>query len=216
VVFYRQLHYTAGTARALTNLGHTYISREDYAAARPLLETAHAIAQENNNRFLVMFTGTNLGTVMSELGHYAEAAVYFRTNLVLARELGDQRWLAANLNNLSRTALHTHDLESAQEHAQQALAVAHPIRCEPDVLRSIASLAHVWAQRGNVEAALRALLYVDQHPAALAQDKHFNATLLAAWRQTLAPEILTEATAWATTQQLDDVVAWIDTTWLSR
>jgi len=168
------------------------------------------VAQENNNRFLVMFTGTNLGTVLSELGNYAEAAAYFRTNLVLAREIGDQRRLAMNLNYLSLTALHTHDLDSAQHHAQQALAVAHSIRCEPDVLSSIAYVAHVWARRGNVETALRALLYVDQHPAALARDKHFNATLLAAWRQALAPEIIAEAVAWGKTKQLDDVVTWID------
>src|SRR5438093_1730976 len=88
--------------------------------------------------------------LMSELGNYAEAAAYFRTNLVLAREIGDQRRLAMNLNYLSLTALHTHDLDSAQHHAQQALAVAHSIRCEPDVLSSIAYVAHVWARRGNV------------------------------------------------------------------
>jgi len=111
---------------------------------------------------------------------------------------------------LSLTALHTHDLDGAQRHAQQALAVAHPIRCEPDVLSSISYLAHVWARRGNVEPALRILLYVDQHPAALARDKNFNATLLAAWREALAPEIFTAAAAWGNTKQLDDVVVWID------
>jgi len=33
---------------------------------------------------------------------------------------------------------------------------------------------------------LRALLYVDQHPATLARDKHCNATLLATWREAFA------------------------------
>src|SRR5215831_13982772 len=79
-------------------------------------------------------SGTNLGTVLLELGHYAEAAVHFRQNQVLAYEIGDQRWLAVNLNSLSRTALHTHDLDGAQRYARQALAVAHSTRCEPDVL----------------------------------------------------------------------------------
>jgi hypothetical protein len=77
-------------------------------------------------------------------------------------------------------------------------------------LSSISYLAHVWARRGNVEPALRILLYVDQHPAALARDKNFNATLLAAWRKALAPEIFTAAAAWGKTKQLDDVVIWID------
>lgn len=210
VGLYRQLNYRAGTARALTNLGNTHILRGDYAAAQPLLEQAHTMAQEHNNRFLIMFAGTNLGTVMSALGRYDEAAAYFRQNLVLAREIGDQRWLAVNLNSLSLMALHTHDLDGAQRHAQQALAVAHTIHCEPDVLSSIAYLAHVWARRGNVEPALRALLYVDQHPATLARDKNFNTTLLAACREALAPAIITEAAAWGKTKQLDDVVAWIN------
>src|SRR5262245_56356249 len=211
-VFYRQLNYTAGTARALTNLGNTHVLRGDYTAAQPLLAQAHAMAQENNNHFLVMFAGTNLGAVMLELGNYAEATAYFRKNLVLAREIGDQRWLAVNLNSLSLTALHMHDLDGAQRHAQQALVVAHTIRCEPDVLSSISYLAHVWARRGNVAPALRVLLYVDQHPAALARDKNFNATLLAALREALAPEIFTAA-AWGKTKQLDDVVTWIGGGW---
>jgi len=133
---------------------------------------------------------------------------------VLAREIGDQRWLAVNLNSLSLTALHTHDLDDAQQHAQQALTVAHTIRCEPDVLSSISYLAHVWARRGNVEPALRILLYVDQHPAALARDKNFNATLLTALREALAREIITEAAAWGKTKQLDDVVTWIEGGWV--
>jgi hypothetical protein len=86
-----------------------------------------------------------------------------------------------------------HDLDGAQRHAQQALAVAHSIRCEPDVLSSIAYVAHVWARRGNVEPALRALLHVDHHPAALARDKNFNAPLLAALREALAPASITAA-----------------------
>jgi predicted ATPase/DNA-binding winged helix-turn-helix (wHTH) protein len=210
VEFYRYLNYTAGMARALTNLGNTHILRGDYAVAQALLETARTLAQEHNNRFLVLFTGTNLGIVMLELGHYAEAAAYFHKNLVLAREIGEQRQLALNLNYLSLTALHTHDLDGAQRYAQQALAVAYSIRCEPDVLSSISYVAHVWARRGNVEPALRVLLYVDQHPAALARDKNFNAMLLTAWRESLAPAIFTEAAAWGKTKQLDDIVTWID------
>src|SRR5215510_1386853 len=35
--FCRQLNYTAGTTRALTNLGNTHILRGDYATAQPLL-----------------------------------------------------------------------------------------------------------------------------------------------------------------------------------
>jgi len=155
-------------------------------------------------------TCTNLGLVLSEMGNDAAAAVYFHQNLVLARELGEQRWFALNLNYISLTALHTNDLDGAQHYAQQALVVAHSIRCEPDVLSSITYLAHVWARRGSVQLALRALLYVDQHPATLARDKHFNATLLATLRGALGPENITAAAAWSKTKQLDDVVTWID------
>jgi tetratricopeptide (TPR) repeat protein len=206
---YRRLNYTAGTARALTNLGNTHILRGDYAAAKPLFEQAYAIAQENGNRFLVMFAGTNLGQVMSKLGHHAEAAVYFRQNLVLAGETGDQRWLAVNLNHLSLTDLHRSDLDGAERHARRALGVAHAIRCEPDVLCSIAYLAHVWARRGHVEPALRALLYVDSHPATLPFYKAFNATLLSALRDASAHDVIAAARAWGKAKQLDDVVTWV-------
>jgi hypothetical protein len=113
----------------------------------------------------------------------------------LARTSGEQRWLAVNLNYLSLTALHMHDVDSVQDYAQHALAVAHSIRGIPDVLSSISYVAHAWARRGIVEPALRALLYVDQHPAILARDKHFNATLLATLRETLGPAIISAAAA---------------------
>jgi hypothetical protein len=46
------------------------------------------------------------------------------------------------------------------------------------------------------------LLYVDHHPATLARDKNFNATLLAALREALAPEIVAEAATWGKAKQV--------------
>jgi MFS family permease len=87
---------------------------------------------------------------------------------------------------------------------------ASPASRLPEAPQADAPTAHAWARRGIVEPALRALLCVDQHPATLARDKHFNATRLAPWRETLGPAIIAAAAAWGKTKQLDEVVTWID------
>ena len=209
VVFYRRLHYTAGAARSLANLGNTHILRGDYTAAKPLFEEALAMAQADNNRFLILHTATNLARVMSELGHYAWADAAFQSNLRLARDIGDLRRVTVNLNNLSCNDLYRHDAEAAQRHAQEALSIAHGLHCTPDVLSSITFLAHAWARQGHAHAALRALLYVAHHPTTLAWDRSFNQALLSALCDELGADAVAEAEAWRRAKYLDEVVAWV-------
>lgn len=65
------------------------------------------------------------------------------------------------------------------------------------------------AQRVQVDAALKALLFVEQHPATLARDKATNQILLAELRSELPAVVVAQAEGWVVGQTLDEVVRWL-------
>jgi predicted ATPase/DNA-binding SARP family transcriptional activator len=208
---YRELNYTVGVARSLINLGCTYRWQGNLVAAKRLLEEGHAIAIEGGNLFLIMFATSNLAWTLSELGDYADANHQYHESLAQARELDDQRWIASNLNGISLNYLRLGDLDGAERCAREAMVIAHNLRIDPDTLGSLSYLGQVWAQHGSVEAALRALLYVNRSPAALARDRHLGATLLTELQGKLAPNAVIEIEQWCASKTLDELVQWVAT-----
>jgi hypothetical protein len=77
-------------------------------------------------------------------------------------------------------------------------------------LGSIALFGHVLAHRGQIEMALRALAFVEQHPSTLARDRLYNEPLLAGLGAELPATRFDEAAAWAAGQSLDEVVRWLE------
>ena len=127
----------------------------------------------------------------------------------MARQQGDARWIAANLNGLAITYLAQGELTNAGPALREALTVGQQSDSTPDLLGSIGLLGHLFARRGQLEQALNALTFVEAHPATMARDHLYNAPLLAELRSELDQAHLAVATAWAGAQTLDTVVRWL-------
>jgi predicted negative regulator of RcsB-dependent stress response len=117
--------------------------------------------------------------------------------------------VAANLNGLANTYLAMNDLTAAERVLREALVVGQQSDSTPDTLGSIARLGHIFARRGQLEAALKALLYVEQHPMTMARDHLYNQPLLTELRSELPATLFEAAAAWTTEQALDAVVRWL-------
>lgn len=200
--------YRPWAARILTNLGVNYSRQDAPRQAQPYFEEALKLAQEEGDQFTVMINNTNLGGVQRSLHNYGVSVDYHQRSLHMAREMGEKRWIATNLNGLANTYLEMAKPTAAESTLHEALQVGHQIDSKPDTLNSVGLLGHLFAQRGQLEAAIRALLYVEQHPASLARDKAYNQSLLAELRSEL-PTLFEEVTTWTATQTLDDVVRWL-------
>lgn len=200
--------YRPWAARILTNLGVNYSRQEAPRQAQPYFEEALKLAQEEGDQFTVMINNTNLGGVQRSLHNYQASIDYHQRSLRMAREMGEERWIANNLNGLANTYLEMVQPAAAESALREALHVGHQIDSKPDTLNSVGLLGHLFAQRGQLDAAIRALLYVEQHPATLARDKAYNQSLLAELRSEL-PSLFEEATNWTVHQTLDDVVRWL-------
>jgi tetratricopeptide (TPR) repeat protein len=197
-------------SRALTNLGTTYARQHDYRRALPYYEQALAIAQEEGAQEQIMINTSNMGGVQRGFGRHPLSVTYYNQSLALARSLGDKRWIAANLNGIAVTYLEMDDLMAAERALREALTVAHSNESTPDTLGSIALLGHVLARRGQVETALKALAFAEQHPSVMARDRLYNESLLAELHTELPATLFDEAAAWAAGHSLDEVVRWLE------
>jgi len=202
----QEMGYRPWIARALTNLGTTYSRQHDYQQAKPYYEQALAIALEAGDQNFIMITISNLGGVYAGFGQVGLSLDYYQRSLAMARNVGDERWIAANLNGLANTYLATGALSAAERVLREALAVGQQSDSAPDTLGSIACLGHVFARRGQLESALKALTFVEQHLVTMARDRLYNEPLLTELRSELPPTLFEQAAAWATGQTLDGVV----------
>ncbi|MEZ4736991.1 MAG: tetratricopeptide repeat protein [Caldilineaceae bacterium] len=205
----QEIGYQPWVARALNNLGTTYSRQHDYQQAKPYYEQALTIAQEAGDQNFIMITTSNLGGVYAGFGQVELSLTQYQRSLSMARNAGDERWIAANLNGLATTYLAMNDLTAAEHVLREALAVGQQSDSTPDTLGSIARLGHLFARRGRLEPALKALTFVEQHPVAMARDRLYNQPLLAELRSELPPSLFEQAAAWADDQALDGVVRWL-------
>lgn len=199
-------HYVVGVVRSLGNLGGGYSRQLRFAEAKPLLERAHSMAQQNGLRWMLMFVGSNLGSALSGMGDHSQAETRYQESLRLAHEIGDQRWIAANLNGLARNALRRGEFTATEHYARQAMTVAHSIHSDADTLNSINFVGHVLAQRGQLEDGLKLLLFVQHHPSAMAWDREFSRPLLDELREELPATLFEESLQWRIGKEIETVV----------
>ncbi|MEM7114956.1 MAG: BTAD domain-containing putative transcriptional regulator [Chloroflexota bacterium] len=207
--FFRQLNDTANLVMTQTNLANTYFRQQKYSEAKPLLEEAYRLAQEDNNRFSVMMSQTNLAMVEQALSNFAGAKKHALGGLELAREMGNKRFAGSSLNALSQNELAQQQWQAAAAYAREALAINHQIENEADGLGDMSCLARAWAHQGKVEPALRILSFVAQHPATITLDKERNRRLQDELRRELPPALVETAVQWAAIQSFADVATWI-------
>jgi len=214
--YYRQvltlcqaMGYRPWIARTLTNLGTTYSRQYDYQQAQPYYEQALTMAQEEGDQNIIMINVSNLGGVYRGYGQYGLSLDYYQRSLAMARSLGEERWIAANLNGLAITYLAIDQLSAAERVLREALTVGQQSDSAPDTLGSIGLLGHLFARRGQVETALKALAFVEQHPATMARDRLYNEPLLTELRSELPPTLFEQAATWAANQALDGVARWL-------
>lgn len=205
----QEIGYRPWVARMLTNLGTTYSRQHDYERARPYYEQALTIAQEEGDQNIVMICTSNLGSVQYGFGQHRASIDYFQRSLAMARALGEERWIAANLNGITIVYLEIGDEAAGEVAVREALTVGHRSDSTPDTLGSIALLGHLFARRSQLESALKALAFVEQHPATMARDKLYNQPLLNELRSELPPDLFEQAKAWASGQTLDALVDWL-------
>jgi predicted ATPase/DNA-binding SARP family transcriptional activator len=206
---YQSMAYGSGIAAMLGNLGYIYGLQGDYEQAQVHHRKALRLAEEQGDALTRMVSTTSLAAVKQAIGQIEAAIHDYQESLRLADEIGNVRWRAMNLNGLGRAHLALHDYRSATRHLTQGLTTAGRITSVVDVLDAFLIFAQVWMQQGQVNAALRALCFVEQHPVTTKWMHRETQTLLDELIAELPAEIVTQAKAWAAGQTWEEVAAWV-------
>lgn len=213
---YEQLGYAPGIAQIHSNIGTTYGREGDQQSALAYYHRALKVAEGADVRSLTMVNTGNIGSAHRMLGNQDKAIAYVERSLSMAREMGNRRWVAANLQVLADAYLRMNHHALAAQAAQEGVTVAHAIQSDPDLLGCASVLAHTWAQRGHPSETLRILLFVEAHPSTMARDRAYNHELLQELREELPADLLTEATAWAASRTVDELVEWLQSVQTSK
>jgi predicted ATPase/class 3 adenylate cyclase len=94
-----------------------------------------------------------LGELCSFMGRYTEALRYLEESLAIARELGDKRMAAADLNTLCMASVGCSDLAGARRYATEGLAVARELGEGRRVAAMLVSLAQLNRSEGALDVA---------------------------------------------------------------
>ena len=199
--------YKQGLGAALNNLGSSYGRRGDYEQAKHYYRQALNIAQQGPYPYNLLVALSNNGSNACDLQDYATALDYYQASLKLARQVGQRRWVAANLDGLGLTCLEQGQLEAAKHHLQTGLQEALDIHSTPDVLNSLALLGRLLFLQEPPESAARVLYFVLAHPACTDTAQKRAIAVLENIALVLAPSLLQAAKKWGQTQSLSAVVA---------
>ena len=144
--------WVAATLAAI--LLRAYTCREDYEAVEREAAAALAAPELPEPVKLVLVPGAR-ALAWFESGHLAQAADAARTADAEARRLGFSRHFFAvdHLRALAGLALERRDLDTAEQHAEQALSISEGRRPAFEFV-TLLERARIWAARGQVRDAL--------------------------------------------------------------
>ena len=211
LAIYQRMDLASGVASTLGNLGYSFALQGDHEKALAYYHQALSVAKAQDDPMTVMVNIGNIAASHQALGQPETAIKEHQQSLQMAREQSNLRWVASNLNALGHTYFELHDYASATRYLSEGLAIAGKIAGVTDALAAVTLMAQVWMQQGNIVAALRALFFVTQQPAAAAWTKQEVQALLDELAAELPPAAVTEAQRWASAQTVGEMIAWIET-----
>ncbi len=149
----RTLGWKPGETSCLSSLGNTYFDIGDFTTAHAYHAQALAIWQESGDREGEAASLDTLGLIAHHQGDLDGALHYYHGALTIQQELSDQRGEAYTQTHLGYTALAKEEFSQAGDCFQRALAIRQKLGEERAAIDSLAGLALVQWQVGELSAA---------------------------------------------------------------
>jgi hypothetical protein len=145
----------ANATHLLLRLGHSALYRGDLARTRELADRSLAGSRIHGDLKTEAQATSLLGELEFAQGKRAEGLALLEGSAALCREAGFEWWRAAVLGKLVDRHLEQGDLGAAFAHARAALALASEQEDRLRIVRGLARLARIHAERGALERAGR-------------------------------------------------------------
>jgi tetratricopeptide (TPR) repeat protein len=158
----RKLNHRIEQGRCLYNIGLYYDSIENYSLALLNYEEALQIARENQNYTDQSYCLTNMSHVYIQLGNYDKALDYLNEVLEIDRKIGEEGYVAIDLNNIGVTyqkkaiqAGIKEELSKALAYFEESLELAAKIKDEKTEIQALANIGMVYVELENYWEAFK-------------------------------------------------------------
>jgi len=132
-----------------------YGNLREFDTALGFLQQAYDAANQSDNLYLQILSGSNLGTVYGGLGQFDEAGQYLLENLDKCRQLGNTRLLAVVCANLAMFYFYRpqQDLQQAEAYAHECITLSEEHDYPEQALIGYDMLAQIKVAQGDYEQA---------------------------------------------------------------
>lgn len=154
LLIYREIGDRRSETIALANLGEVAMGYGDYTNAQTYLENAVALCREIGNRWSECHSLAGLGLLFHQMGDNQTAEQFSRHALETALSLGAKHEQALSWTNLAHSLVAQGHLTEAAEAYQQSITVRQTLGEQSRVIESVAGLARIAHQTGDLPAAL--------------------------------------------------------------
>jgi CHAT domain-containing protein/Tfp pilus assembly protein PilF len=143
-----------GEQAALANVAAIHRDRGDHAKGLELFQQSLALARASGDPQLEVKSLHSIGLAWFRAGDYARALDYQRQSLAMARQLGDVSGQGSALRSVGRALAGLERRDEAVAPLLEALAIRRRTRERFGERDTLADLARVERERGNLDAAL--------------------------------------------------------------
>lgn len=151
----RESHDTDNLVAALLLQGKVHFRLGEYQSAHHWLKQGLAEAQINNLPDYEAHSLRQIGIVLVDEGHFAEAKPYYENALTIYREMDDKTGIGTALNNLGVLHWNSGDLLEAEAYYNQAAEIYEEIGYRRGENMVLMNLGLVASKYGDYERAIR-------------------------------------------------------------
>jgi predicted ATPase/transcriptional regulator with XRE-family HTH domain len=194
------------TAIALNNFSLSAKILGHYDEACATLEESVILSMSVGDRWGLGFAYRGLGHIAQAKGQDLEAVNRFQESLEILTELGARQDQARVLAEMGWSVFVLGNDSEAGQVWRESLCIAIQTQGIFIALEDLVGLASLRAKRGDLEYAVKLLLFVLDHPASIQGTKDRAARLLVEWEAQLTSKQVKAALAWAQAKNFDAVV----------
>jgi DNA-binding SARP family transcriptional activator/predicted ATPase/Flp pilus assembly protein TadD len=208
LAIYRELGHRQRIPRLLNILGIVAIMQENYTQAEAYWEEGLDLVQEMGDHHAMADLCNNLGYINHHnLGNLEKARQYYKESLSIGREIGHRQGATSTLSNLGHLHVLLGEHEIAWGYLREALSESMAVGVTPLTLDTLAGVALLRVETGQVDSAAELVGLIVSHSAVEADSVKVTEVILAGLRDALTTEQLEAALERGRGLELDAVVA---------
>ena len=159
LVTYQSIENQRGAAQTYNQLGNIARLCGKYEQAREHHRQSLWLWEEIGERNGIATSTTNLGLDAFKQGDFSKSKTYCQKGLALFRETDHDRGIVFALINVGKACHALGEGLQAKEALWKAVDIAAEIQSIPQILEALVEIAHLLADAGNAELALRVIAH---------------------------------------------------------